>query len=373
MEATYKVHCGDALTVLTTIPSASVDCCVTSPPYFGLRDYGVSGQIGLEETPEQYVANLLNIFAEVRRVLRQDGTLWLNVGDTYATGSGGSGTNSRKQKSNQGANMAARKPQRSGNLKSKDLIGIPWMVAFALRDDGWYLRSETIWHKLNPMPESVTDRPTKAHEQVFLLAKNEKYYYDADAIREPCTTEPHAHGASKQRHQILAIRNAASDAASRQPDRIWAAQGGRNRRSVISLPVASYRGQHYATFPPKLIEPFILAGCPPGGTVLDPFSGAATTGLVALQNHRRYVGIELNPEYCRMGEDRLRDAVAAAAPSLVGAFENMSGCSDRMIWTPPSRTLMVPDGAADIDQNVNLLIHQSVGKRQVPSLLHLFV
>jgi DNA modification methylase len=260
--------------VLATLPEESVNCCVTSPPYYRLRDYGVSAQIGLEDTPQAYVDRLVKVFREVRRVLRLDGSLWVNIGDSY--------------------------------LK-RSLIGVPWMLAVALRKDGWFLRSEIIWHKTNPMPESVRDRPTRAHEQVFMLTKTERYYYDAAAIREPNTTKPHAHGASKQRHQLFEIRNSASDAAFRQPNRIWAAAGGRNMRTVRSVNVSSFHGAHFATFPSKLIEPFVLAGCPVGGLVLDPFSAAATTGVVSLQHGRRYLGIELNPDYCLIGEQRLKE------------------------------------------------------------------
>jgi DNA modification methylase len=238
-------------------------------------------EIGFGETVDHYIRRLVEVFTEAKRVLRPDGTIWLNIGDSYA-------------------------PKATGNLKRKDLIGIPWTLALALRDSGLYLRSEIIWNKPNPMPESVTDRPTKAHEQIFLLAKSEDYYYDADAVREPNKVKPHAHGASKQASQITTIRSGAADAAFRQPDRIWGTEGGRNKRSVWTVNVAPYKGAHMATFPGKLIETCVLAGCPPQGVILDPFNGAGTSGLVSLENGRRYLGIELNEAYCTLSEDRLR-------------------------------------------------------------------
>lgn len=275
------------MTVLRSLPSDTIHSVITSPPYYGLRSYlpethdGKVLEIGFGETVDHYIQRLVEVFIEVKRVLRPDGTIWLNLGDSYAS-------------------------KAAGNLKRKDLIGIPWTVAFALRDCGLYLRSDIIWHKPNPMPESVTDRPTKAHEQIFLLTKSEQYYYDADAIREPHKIKPHAHGSSKQASQFSTIRSGAADAAFREPNRIWAAQGGRNKRSVWTVPVSYYQGAHVATFPEKLIEPCVLAGCPPEGIVLDPFNGAATSGLVSLKNGRRYLGIELNEDYVTLSEDRLR-------------------------------------------------------------------
>lgn len=264
---TFTIHCGDAHAVLSTLPEESVNCCVTSPPYFGLRDYDLDGQIGLEETPEEYISKLVSVFRGVHRVLKTDGTLWVNIGDTYATGSGGNNTRSKKQKTNRGTNMAARKPQRSGDLKSKDLIGIPWMLAFALRADGWYLRSEIILHKTNPMPESVPDRPTNAHEQLFLLSKSSKYYYDADAIREPQRDDLNGHHL------------------------------GRNKRTVWTITAKPSSTGHYAAFPAQIPEACLLAGSPEGSTILDCFNGSGTTGILALRHRRSYIGIELNPEY----------------------------------------------------------------------------
>lgn len=265
------LHCGDVLDVLKTLSAETVHCCITSPPYYRLRDYGVDGQIGLEQTPREYIKRLVSVFREVRRVLTVDGTLWVNIGDSYA---------------------------------KRELAGIPWMLAFALKEDGWYLRQDIIWHKPNPMPESVTDRCTKAHEYVFLLAKSPKYYYNAEAIREPNQTRPHGHGASKQATQCGAIRNGASDAAFREPKRIWGAKGGRNKRSVWTITPKPVKDAHFATFPPELPETCLLAASPEGGVVLDPFSGAATTGIVAVKNGRSYVGIELNPEYVEISQRR---------------------------------------------------------------------
>lgn len=365
---------GDALANLKTLPDQSVQTCVTSPPYFGLRDYGVEGQIGLEETPERYIQRLVDVFREVRRVLRDDGTLWVNIGDSYA-GSGkgrnadGSHSVGGKQDTNAGTNIGALwKAPRYDGLKPKDLIGIPWMVAFALRADGWYWRQDIIWHKPNPMPESVTDRCTKAHEIILLLSKSAHYYYDAEAVKEDA-----AKGAAGSRfdtgktgeHQL-----GRSSSAERLED------GKRNRRSVWTVATTPYRGAHFATFPPKLIEPCILAGTSEGGAcsscgatllrqmtratpppvdqssldrygngsagvhrkvgqkyqdwldanpktttgwtpscacnasaspcaVLDPFMGSGTTGAVAIEHGRSFIGIELNPEYLKLAEERI--------------------------------------------------------------------
>jgi DNA modification methylase len=313
---------GDALAVLRTLPDESVHCCVTSPPYFGLRDYGIDGQIGLEQTPEEYVNKLVEVFREVRRVLRHDGTLWLNLGDSYA-GAGPSGasyqsaTTKRRAELKQdgsfrisktleqrGLTYDQKKPIAPPGYKKKDLLGIPWLVAFTLRDDGWYLRSDIIWHKPNPMPESVKDRPTKAHEYIFLLSKSERYYYDADAIREPYESIP-----STQRTRDKYGEGYHADYAKgyrfSPGERDYYAKGGRNKRTVWTVSTKPFKGAHFATFPPDLIEPCILAGCPESGIVLDPFFGAGTTGLVALQHGRNYIGIELNTEYIEIARQRL--------------------------------------------------------------------
>ena len=264
---TFTIHCGDALESLSRLADESVNCCVTSPPFFRQRDYDIDGQIGQEETPQQFISQLVGVFKEVRRVLRKDGTLWISIADTYATGSGGGGTKSKKQQSNHGTNLPARRPQRSDDLKSKDLIGIPWMLAFALRADGWYLRSDIIVHKVNTFPESVADRPTTSHEHMFLLSKSPKYYYDADAIREPQRDDLNGHYL------------------------------GRNRRTVWTVTAKPSSTGHYAAFPPQIPEICLLAGSHEGGVVLDPFNGTGTTGIVALKHGRSYIGVELNPGY----------------------------------------------------------------------------
>jgi DNA modification methylase len=386
------LRCGDCLDVLRRMRAGSVHCCVTSPPYFGLRDYGVDGQIGLERTPEAYVARLVEVFREVRRVLRDDGTLWLNLGDSYATGGGSIGRSPGGGE--QGREWLHRgfidtQPNRMPlpGLKPKDLIGIPWRVAFALQADGWYLRSDIIWHKPNPMPESVRDRPTKGHEYLFLLAKQERYYYDADAISEPAKyagefriTTPKSFCGQATGLGIVPSGNA-------KPGSIVHIKARKNRRTVWTIGSTPYPEAHFATFPPALIEPCILAGTSERGCcgkcgapwrrvvkrtgiprdrqynpraggerpgrqgngcsglgglsgekmrawkelnpdralgfrpvcscpehtpvpclVLDPFSGAGTTGLVAAQHGRRYRGIELNPEYLEMSRRRIAGA-----------------------------------------------------------------
>ena len=288
------IHQGDCLTILRErFAPESVQCCVTSPPYWGLRDYGVEGQLGLEATPELYVEKMVEVFREVKRVLKADGTLWINLGDTYSTGSGGNQTESLKQQSNGGTNMSPREAYKG--LPTKNLVGIPWRVAFALQADGWYLRSDIIWHKPNPMPESVTDRCTKSHEYLFLLTKNERYFYDADAIAEPLETPAHAPGNKK----VDASRNDAD-----QMQKVWGLSGTRNKRTVWTVATSPYAEAHFATFPPKLIEPCILAGCPSGGLVLDPFAGSGTTIQVAQQLGRQGVGIELNPAYITLADTR---------------------------------------------------------------------
>jgi DNA modification methylase len=367
-----------------------VHTVVTSPPYFGLRDYGtgewdgggdpacdhvappsggskrastlgpkgdgsvpgdrdgysgdgryrdvcgkcgatrVDRQIGLEPTPDEFVQALVQVFRQVRRVLRDDGTVWLNLGDSYSGYHGNARVGDGPAPSDKGEHY--RENMRHtvvghGDIKQKDLLGIPWMVAFALRADGWFLRSEIIWAKPNPMPESVTDRPTKAHEQLFLLSKRPTYFYDSDAIREQSDPAQVAHNLRyAQRYDAHdAALNGAESRARRATGGIHERvprDGGRNKRSVWTVATQPYSGAHFATFPPKLIEPCVLAGCPEGGTVLDPFSGAGTTGLVALRNGRSYVGIELNPEYAQMARERLemdvrlghRPPVAGPAP-----------------------------------------------------------
>lgn len=307
---------GDALSVLKTIDDESINCCVTSLPYYNLRDYGVKGQIGLEETPEQYIQKLIEIFREVKRVLKSDGTLWVNIADSYAgSGKGRSKGGavkmknfSEKQKTNRGAINGILTKTTCENCKPKDLIGIPWMLAFALRADGWYLRQDIIWHKPNPMPESVKDRCTKSHEYIFMLSKSPRYYFDNKAIQEPATTYSDLQRRVKNGHGEWKTKKAASTYAvsgtGRSRESLYTVGGKRNKRDVWSVTSKPFKGAHFATFPPDLIEPCILAGCPEGGIVLDPFGGSGTTGMVAKNNGRDFILIELNPEYIKICEDR---------------------------------------------------------------------
>ena len=299
----FHIHQGDALTVLRTMPSESVDCCITSPPYYGLRDYGVSGQIGLERTPEAYIARLVEVFREVRRVLRADGTLFVNVGDSYNAHPG-----QRKETDKAGAKQATSvgsvgAPSRSiPGLKPKDLIGIPWLLAFALRADGWYLRQDIIWHKPNPMPESVRDRCTKAHEYLFLLSKVGRYWWDPEAVREPASDVGRVNGRDG-RSEDKSARPPGS--GPRTLKRLDYTKLGRNRRSVWTISTLPTPEAHFATFPIELPEQCLRAGCPKGGVVLDPFAGAGTTGLACLRNGRRFVGIEINPRYTEIAYGRV--------------------------------------------------------------------
>jgi DNA modification methylase len=338
--------------VLETLPERSIHCCVTSPPYWGLRDYGtgtweggdpshehfgkirctapatsekqnsnagsldvragdcdcgakkIDAQIGLEQTSDAYVAQIVAVMRGVHRVLHDDGTLWLNLGDSYASHNKGSGGPSAKQDTNAGSRYGRFAATLDDDTKPKDLVGIPWQVAFALRADGWYLRSDIIWHKPNPMPESITDRPTKSHEYIFLLSKSSSYYYDADAIAEPAvhggrvldyTGDQKANTTDPMR-QATHIRG-----------RVITVPETRNKRTVWSVCTSAYAEAHFATFPPKLILPCILAGSPVGGTVLDPFNGSGTTGMVACRRGRNYVGIELNPDYVEMSRHRIHN------------------------------------------------------------------
>lgn len=299
---------GDCRDVLTTLDAGSVQTCITSPPYFGLRNYGVEGQIGLEESPEQYVAALVDVFAEVKRVLRDDGTVWLNLGDSYMGGGPHHGaTNLGKSGTNRGSVTGRDRvgSYHDGNIKTKDLIGIPWMVAFALRADGWYLRQEIIWHKPNAMPESVTDRPSRAHEQVFLLSKSRTYFYDADAIRED--SSPSSQARAKYNGgdaSPKAYTGVESGIYCGVPSTAKAYGQGRNKRSVWTIATQPFSGAHFAAFPEKLVEPCILAGSRPGDVVLDPFGGSGTIGRIALKHGRRAILIELNPAYIDLADTR---------------------------------------------------------------------
>lgn len=416
-----QLYTGDALAVLRSLPDESVQTCITSPPYWSLRDYQVDGQLGLEATPDEYIDRMVQVFREVRRVLRDDGTLWLNLGDSYcASPNAGTGwesstltkPNGRPRQAQIAQQASMRKGREFPGLKQKDLVGIPWMVAFALRADGWYLRQDIIWHKPSPMPESVRDRCTKAHEYIFLLSKSARYYYDRAAISEPVSLDSHAryargrsnshkwadggpgnqtiaksfdhmiapgvnpkakvpsgwdtgpgdHREKRGRYtprQNESFSAAVGRAGPTPPDRdilggpqdcdepvkrsgnkarkpasargVPADTGGkasgavagsvpwegtrRNKRSVWTVAAAPFPGAHFATFPPDLIRPCVLAGAPPGGIVLDPFSGSGTTGQVALEEGRKYVGIELNPEYHKLAVERITPA--ARQPRLI--------------------------------------------------------
>lgn len=333
--------------------------CVTSPPYFGLRDYGVDGQLGLEQTPEQYVAAMVEVFRCVRRVLADDGTLWLNIGDSYC------GYKGDKYGDTKG-NLTARTPESNGKrfevgtpqtagVKNKDLIGIPWMLAFALRADGWFLRQDIIWHKPNPMPESVRDRCTKAHEYVFLLSKSERYFFDSEAMKEPAAESSikrwaqdvdnqrgsdrvpgktngtmKAVGGPRSKRDSFKRDNSkraevipGQTVGTHRPDREESNYdtATRNRRSVWTVATRPYKGAHFATFPPALIEPCILAGSRPGDAVLDPFMGSGTTAAVALQHRRQYLGCELNQDYKPLQDERIREALLSIHPDL---FEDIA-------------------------------------------------
>ena len=348
-----RIYAGDSLEVMKAWPDAFVQIVVTSPPYWGLRDYGVPGQMGLEKTPEEYVIKMVEVFREVRRILRDDGTVWINLGDSYCGGNrGGYDRNRAGVSKNMGQSAsdfhAAPNRMPLAGLKDKDLIGIPWRVAFALQADGWYLRSDIIWSKPNPMPESVTDRPTKAHEYLFLLSKSKQYFYDADAIKEPAIyreDERSFGNAGGNRHgddgrlykppyasgkhggengtrykplpdgqsRIRVVRDKQRGHSRRHAgfnerwdsmEREGQCSAMRNKRSVWTVATSSFPEAHFATFPPDLIKPCVLAGSRHGDVVLDPFMGAGTAALVASEMGRHYLGIELNPEYVAMAERR---------------------------------------------------------------------
>jgi DNA modification methylase len=296
-------HIGDCRELLARLPDGCVQCCVTSPPYFGLRRYGDSPlQIGLEATPELFVAAMVEVFRGVRRVLRDDGTLWLNLGDSYASSpSGGDEIRSSGLQGGKGNQSDFRKATSSKSvppgLKPKDMIGIPWMTAFALRADGWYLRQDIVWSKPSPMPESVTDRCTKSHEFIFLLSKSERYLYDADAIAEPALS-------TSRTRDMASMKSASSTPGAPHAGTLGENNGTRNKRSVWTVASQPYDGAHFATFPPKLIEPCILAGSCPGDLILDPFFGSGTTGMVAEKHGRRWIGFDINPEYAKLAANR---------------------------------------------------------------------
>lgn len=316
-----KIINADALEALRTLPDSCCRTCITSPPYYGLRDYGADGQIGLEDTPDQYIENLVKIFREVRRVLKDDGTLWVNIGDSYAASGKGrnrDGVFNEKAENIQSARQKKSQIRRTieGNgLKRKDLIGIPWLLALALRTDGWYLRSDIIWQKPNAMPESVKDRPTRAHEYIFLLSKRPRYYFDAAAIKEPAvgygpgdTRRRRGNSASFRGGGAYTHDRAQNNSATveRETHGLTLNESGkRNRRSVWTIATQPYKGAHFATFPEELVRPCILAGSRPGDTILDPFAGSGTTGAVAVKEGRNFIGIEINPDYCEIIRQRL--------------------------------------------------------------------
>ncbi|WP_122499932.1 DNA-methyltransferase [Pseudomonas viridiflava] len=352
MSQLHQILVGDCIDMMRTLPDESVHTCVTSPPYYGLRDYGVDGQIGLEETPAEFIARLVDVFREVRRVLRADGTMWLNMGDSYAGSWGAQGrpqgdgqmsgrsvTSARQINEHPRFKSGTGVRGREMDMKPKDLMGMPWRLAFALQDDGWYLRQDIIWHKPNPMPESTRDRCTKAHEYMFLLSKSRQYFYDQDAIKEPVSASSIARLAQnvydqagsdrvpgKANGPMKAVRSRRDSfkregskreqvipgqtVGTHRPDRTDSDYplDMRNKRSVWSVPTVGYKGAHFATFPPDLIRPCILAGSPRGGMVLDPFGGAGTTSLVSMQEGRRSIICELNPEYAALARARIDSA-----------------------------------------------------------------
>lgn len=334
-----------------TIPLAdeSVQCVVTSPPYWGLRDYGVETAIGLESTPQAWVSEMVDVFRELWRVMSPDGTAWLNVGDAYA-GSGMTGGTKSKEGSAERADRMFHGRRRDSvpGFKQKDLIGLPWRLAFALQEDGWYLRCDIIWSKPNPMPESVRDRPTKAHEYVFLLAKQERYYFDADSVRRPLadsslgrlsqnvsgqTGSTRANGGAKTNGPMRAVGGKAAT-SPRHDGNTWNENNGRgfipsekeliygaNIRSVWEIPTHAYRDAHFATFPPALVEPCVKAGSPEGGVVLDPFAGSGTTGVVARRLNRRFIGLELNRDFCGLARKRIKREGRLIQPKSIRSDE----------------------------------------------------
>jgi DNA modification methylase len=297
-----KIYQGNCLDTLKKIESQSINTCITSPPYWGLRDYDESEQLGLEETPEEFVNNLVEVFREVKRVLRDDGTVWLNLGDSYSSGGRTTTTN---QSLRGDKNYGVTRPKPSKGIKPKDLIGIPWRVAFALQADGWYLRQDIIWHKPNPMPESVKDRCTKAHEYIFLLSKSVKYYFDNEAIKEDSIYAPDKTHEVEREKGYYKGKWSNPEKGSRHDGSFKAIREKRNKRSVWTIATKPFKGAHFATFPPDLIKPCVLAGCPEGGTVLDPFGGSGTTALLANGHNRNAILCELNEEYIKIAKERL--------------------------------------------------------------------
>ena len=308
----YRIIQGDCREALKQIDAGSVHTCVTSPPYFGLRDYGGGeGEIGSEQEVEEYIDAMVDVFREVRRCLRDDGTVWLNLGDSYMAQKNVAPPPQTIGGQRDMPTFIPGNRREQKGLKHKDLIGIPWRVAFALQADGWWLRQDIIWHKPNPMPESVTDRCTKAHEYIFLLSKKSHYYFDNEAIKEDAKWERWGNQTVIKEQQ-----GTASWIGSKTKEEL-AAMGKKNKRSVWTVNTKGYKGAHFAVYPKKLIEPCILAGCPEGGTVLDPFTGSGTTAVVALENNRKFVGTELNPEYIKIAENRIKDEIPTTLASVM--------------------------------------------------------
>lgn len=326
------IICADVLQGLAALPDGVADCCVTSPPYWGLRDYGVSGQLGLEPTPQEYVDRMVAVFREVRRVLRDDGALWLNIGDSYITQRGGGvGGNSTLNGGRHApaeyrkAQARRRRDTAATGLRHKDLAGVPWRLAFALQADGWLLRSDIVWHKPNAMPESVTDRPTRAHEYLFLLAKRRHYHYDAAAVREPFANGI-AGATPWGRNDRQRNRGGRADGFTAGVGTGWTPTAeGRNRRSVWSISTQPYPEAHFAVMPEALAEPCVLAGSRRDGIVLDPFGGSGTVGLVARRLGRRFILLELNPAYCALARRRVAGVQLEMAPPPAGYVNYPAG------------------------------------------------
>lgn len=310
---TNKVFCGDAAEILKSLPQSSANMCVTSPPYYGLRDYGIENQIGTEQTPQQYVDRLTKVFDEVYRVLMDDGTLWLNIGDSYAGSGKGKGLlqkdNDKDRPIYDKQSGVFSMPKRWENIKQKDLIGIPWMLAFALRERGWYLRSDIIWHKINALPEAVKDRPAKCYEHIFLLAKSPRYYFNYEAIQQPikAVTEYTRGRSGKTKYSVSQLSQKIdldTEAITDEKRKM------RRCKDVWEVSTNSYRmDEHFAMFPERLIEPCILAGSKEGGVVLDPFFGSGTTGAAAKRLGRSYIGIDINPRYLEKAEERIAQVI----------------------------------------------------------------
>jgi DNA modification methylase len=314
---------GGSLDILKQLSSNSIDCCITSPPYWQLRDYKDPNQIGREKDPNEYIDKLVTVFHEVKRVLKKTGTLWLNIGDTYAGGnkatgrpwreslkSGKAPESSKLQSGNVGSIMVTEKTPVPKGMKRKDLVGIPWMLAFALRADGWWLRQDIIWDKKCPMPESVKDRCTRSHEYIFLLSKAVTYWSNFKAIAEPTVTKPHKAGNKFHDDKIAGPNDRGGHSQwEKSMDKVWGSSGLKNKRSVWRVAPATYKGAHFATYSPKLIEPIILAGCPENGIILDPFSGSGTTAVAAYKLNRSCISIDIKQEYCQMAYDRVMSEI----------------------------------------------------------------